>query len=142
MAAVSVLIAPGALFGGWEVGRVTDHQTDAGTSVIVVTETAIPVTASMTPAPKAGEREGAGRPVSRGPGIVVRTTAPAPTRKSVPTTAPPSETPSVRTTSASPTSVSEDPPEPSSSVPDPGRTSKEPKVHGIGDALVGDSAGG
>lgn len=140
MVIVSALIAPGALFGGWEIGRVTDHRTDVAASVIVVTETRAPETTSMTPTPKAGEREDVGRPVRRGPGLAVRTTPPAPTRSPVPTTVP--ETSSVRTTSESPTSVSEDPPEPSSTVRDPGRTTKEPPVHGLGDSHLGDPAGG
>lgn len=146
MTIASVLIAPVALFGGWETGRVTDHRTDVAPSVIVVTETArAPETTSMTPTPKAGEREGVGRPVSRGPAVIPpRTTAPAPvvTRSPVPTKAPPSETTSVRTTSESPTSVPADQAGPSSTVQDPGDPSQEQPVHGEGDPHVGDPAGG
>lgn len=144
MTIASVLIAPVALFGGWETGRVTDQRTDAATSVIVVTETRAPETTSMTPTPKAGEREGVGRPVSRGPVIVPRTTAPAPvvTRSPVPTKAPPSETSSVRTTSESPTSVPEDQTGPSSTVQDPGGPAEEQPVHGAGNPHLGDPTGG
>jgi hypothetical protein len=145
MAVVSVLIAPGALFGGWEIGRVTDHRIDAGTSTIVVTETvaAVPTT-SMTPTPKAGEREVGVRPVRGGSAVAtrtLRTTPPAPTTASVPTKAP-SETSSVRTTSASPTSVPEVETGPVSPVCHDRCTSESPEVPGVGDSQLGDPAGG
>jgi hypothetical protein len=142
MAIVSVLIAPGALYGGWEIARVTDQRTDVAASVIVVTETArAPETTSMTPTPKAGEREVGARPVRSGPVIrTSRTASPAPTTASVPTTAP-SETSSVRTTSASPTSVSETETGSVDPVCHTRCTSEEPPVRGLSDSQLGDPTG-
>lgn len=136
MIAVSVLIAPGALFGGWEIARVTDNRVDVAASTIVVTETvaAVPTT-SMTPTPKAGEREVGARPV-RGGSVAatrtLRTTPPAPTRTPEPTTAPP-ETSSVRTTSASPTSVPDDETGSVDPVCHARCTTEDPPVRGLGD---------